>query len=208
MCHECYSRLPVHPRLNATPVYLLALVCPLGITGPRAHTCSWIGRCVVTPTTMLTCVKWWIKHHAATKYSMLLASAVQQHANTKCGQSMYSVEHWIMYVVDVSADSENHILPSYSRFIILHNNMYTSIHYVLKNQCAQQWMTVLSKHATTVMKLYIHGEAVHSEYMYFRHATVFKLSLWQCPLFWLIQNNSLILTLFYTALIEYTCCSH
>lgn len=25
-----------------------------------------------------------------------------------------------MYVVDVSADSENHILPSYSRFIILH----------------------------------------------------------------------------------------
>ena len=48
--------LPVHPRSSAISVSLLALVPPLrGRRGPRgAHTCSLIGRCIVTPTAMLT----------------------------------------------------------------------------------------------------------------------------------------------------------
>ena len=35
---ECDGQLQVHPRLSATPVSLLALVCPLGVAGTRGHT--------------------------------------------------------------------------------------------------------------------------------------------------------------------------
>ena len=49
------GRLPVHPRLSATPVSLLTLVSPLrGCRASGAHMCSLLGMCVVTPTTVLT----------------------------------------------------------------------------------------------------------------------------------------------------------
>ena len=95
--YECGIRLLVHPRLNATPVSLLAPV-RLPPRGPEsAHTCSLIGRwrplgvmgawgCTMhihvhahwLVDVLLCLPQCWLDEWVTINYSVLLASAVQQ----------------------------------------------------------------------------------------------------------------------------------